>query len=141
MRVPISHLQMDLVMAGSAKGHKVSSVVSAATGYGKNVMDLFHQGHAAFLQTLLTQRVLCGVAVADAFPRTAIGFVDRGTALIFVVLLALSFLMLRAVQFICQIWASGICAWTLRFSWHLGLPFRSSHGARSGGYTSIAQGR
>lgn len=57
MRVPISHLQMDFVVAGTAKGHEVSAVVCAATGYREDMMDLFHQSHAAFLQTLLTKGV------------------------------------------------------------------------------------
>ena len=56
--VPISHLQMDFVVAGAAKRHEVGAVVCAATRNGQDMMDLFHQGQAAFFQTLLTERML-----------------------------------------------------------------------------------
>ena len=93
-----------------------------ATGDMKNMVYLFLKVHTAFIQSLLAQGMLCSVAITDALPCSAIGFVDGGAALIFVVLLPRSFLVLRAVQFICQIWASGVGARTLRFSWHGGRP-------------------
>lgn len=57
MRVAISQLQMDFVVAGAAEGHEVGALVCPSARNRDDMVDLFHQGHTAFLQTLLTQGV------------------------------------------------------------------------------------
>ena len=97
MHMPVSHFQMDLVVARPAKGHKVRAVMCATTRDGNNVMDFFHQSQAPFFKAPLTVRVLCCIAVADALPCPAVLLVHVRAAAVFIVLLPRSFLVLRAI--------------------------------------------
>jgi len=109
VRVPVAHLNMDLVVTGSAEGHKVLFVVSATAGYGKDVMDLLHQRDSSFLQTHFTEWVLGGVVISDALPGAAICLIYVWTPLVSVVLLSSCLLVQGAVLFVRQFGAAWIC--------------------------------
>lgn len=80
---------MDLGMAGLAEAHEVVSCVRAAFGNRQNVVNFLYRSQSTFLEAHLAERMLCRIAVTDAFPCSAVFAVDIGTALVFVVLAAL----------------------------------------------------
>ena len=93
--LPVAEVVVYFRMAGLTKAHEVVPCVSAAFGNGQNVVNFLYRSQSTFLETLFAQRMLCGVAVTDAFPRSAVLAIDIGTALIFIVFSA----FLRAVLF------------------------------------------
>ena len=95
-------------MAGSAQGHKVFSGMGATFGNRDLVMHLCRRNQFPFFLTLLTQRVLTDVSVTDAFPGTAILFVDVRSALVLVVLSACNRRMILTVLTIGQLWTAGV---------------------------------
>lgn len=72
-----------LRVAGLAQAHEVLSCVSAALGNGQNVVYFLHRSQPTFLEALFTQRMLCGITVADTLPRSAVFAVDIGTAFVY----------------------------------------------------------
>ena len=99
---------VDLVVAGSAQGHKVLSGMGAAFGNRDLVMHLCRRNQFSFFLTLLTQRMLADVSVTDAFPGTAILFVDIRRSFIPVVLSACSHRMILTILTIGQLWTAGV---------------------------------
>ena len=95
-------------MAGSTQGHKVLSGMSAAFGNRDLVMYLCRRNQFSFLLTLLTQRMLTDVSVTDAFPGTAILFVDIRRSFIPVVLSACNRRMILTILTIGQLWTAGV---------------------------------
>ena len=95
-------------MAGSAQGHKVLSGMGAAFGNRDLVMHLCRRNQFPFFLTLLTQRMLADVSVTDAFPGTAILFVDIRRSFIPVVLSACNRRMILTVLTIGQLWTAGV---------------------------------
>lgn len=79
---------VDLGVTGLAETHEVVSCVSAAFRNGQNVVNFLYWDQPTFLETHLTERVFCRIAVTDAFPRSAVLFIDVCAALVFVVLAA-----------------------------------------------------
>lgn len=110
---------MHLVVAGAAKGHEVCFVMRPSAVDWQDVVYLFDRGHASVFEAQLTQRVLCNIAVTDAFPCPSIGFVDVRVSLVLVVPLALGFLMGWAILTVSQPRAAGVCTWFLGTAWHL----------------------
>lgn len=91
--LPVAEVVVDLGVAGLTEAHEVVPCVSAAFGNGQNVVNFLHRSQPTFLETLFTQRMLCGVAVTDTLPCSAVLAVDIGTALVFIIFAA----FLRAV--------------------------------------------
>lgn len=75
-------------MAGLAEAHEVVSCVRAAFGNRQNVVNFLYRSQSTFLEAHLAERMLCRIAVTDAFPRSAVLAVDIGATLVFVVLAA-----------------------------------------------------
>ena len=75
-------------MAGLAEAHEVVSCVRAAFGNRQNVVNFLYRSQSTFLEAHLAERMLCRIAVTDAFPRSAVFSVDIGAALVFIVLAA-----------------------------------------------------
>lgn len=95
-------------MARSAQGHKVLSSMGAAFGNRDLMMHLCRRNQLSFLLTLLTQRMLVDVSVTDAFPGTAIFFVNVRRSFIPVVLSACNRSMILTILAICQLWATRV---------------------------------
>ena len=108
-----------LRVAGLAQAHKVVSRMSAALGNGKNVVNLLHRCQPTVLETMFAQRMLCGVTVTDALPRSAVLAVDIGATLVFIIFAA----FLRAVLFtelsFAEVGAAGMRAGSEWSLWHL----------------------
>ena len=109
---------MDLGVAGLTKAHEVVSCVSAAFGNRQNVVNFLYQSQPTFLETLFTQRMLCGVAVADAFPCSAVLAVDIGTALELVIFAAFLRAVLLTELSITEVGAAGMRAGSEWSLWH-----------------------
>jgi hypothetical protein len=82
------------------------------------VVNLLHWCQPTFLETLFTQRMLCGVAVTDALPRSAVFAVDIGTALVFIVFAAFLRAVLFTELFLTEVGTAGMRARTQRFLRH-----------------------
>ena len=95
-------------MAGSAQGHKVLSGMDASFGNRDLVMHLCRRNQFPFFLTLLTQRMLADVSGTDAFPGTAILFVDIRRSFIPVVLSARNRRMILTILTIGQLWTAGV---------------------------------
>ena len=82
-------------------------------------MDFFGRRQLALLLALLAKGMQLDVAVADAFPASAVAFVGLGVALVLVVLFVHDLLMLGAVLLtLSEPTAAGVGAGTLWFIWH-----------------------
>lgn len=79
----VAKVMVYLRVAGLAQAHEVLSCVSAALGNGQNVVYFLHRSQPTFLEALFTQRMLCGITVADTLPRSAVFAVDIGTAFVY----------------------------------------------------------
>lgn len=113
---------MNLRVAGLTQAHQIVPYVSAAFGNGQNVVYFLHRSQLPFLETLFAQRMLCGVAVTDAFPRSAVLFIDVCAALVFVVLSTFLHTVLFTKLSLTKIGAAGVGAWS---EWSLGHCFTS----------------
>ena len=82
------------------------------------MMDFFHRSQPSFLQTHLTQRVRCGIAVADSFPSPAVLLVAVCMAAVFVVPFPGNSLMLLTVLPVREVWTVGVGAGAFWSLWH-----------------------
>ena len=80
-------------------------------------MDFLNRGEPTFLETHLTEGMLCRIAVTDAFPRSAVLAVDIGAALVFVVLAAFLHTVLFTKLSFTEVGAAGMRAGS---EWSLG---------------------
>lgn len=119
-----------------AQGHEVVSCVSTTLRNRFYMMHLLNRGESAFLEALLTQRMLRSIAVTDAFPRSAVLFVDVGVTLVSVVLLSRLFPMCFTILTVCKVGTAGITARSLGFAWHL---FTSVQGKKSPRGTCVSR--
>ena len=113
---------MNLGVAGLTEAHEVVPCVSAAFGNGQNVVNFLYRSQPTFLETHLTEGMLCRIAVTDAFPRSAVFSVDIGAALVFVVLAAFHHTVLLTKLSFTEVGATGVGAWS---EWSLGHLFIS----------------
>lgn len=120
--LPVAEVVVDLGVAGLTKTHQVVPCVSAALGNGQDVVYFLHRSQPTFLETHLAERMLCRIAVTDAFPRSAILAVDVGAALVFVVLAAFPHTVLFAELPFTEVGAAGMRAGP---EWSLGHLFTS----------------
>ena len=79
MRMPVAHLNVNLVMAGTAERHEVVPLMRSAFTDRKYMVHLVHQHEAAFPVTHLTERMLSGIPISDSFPGPPILFVYVGS--------------------------------------------------------------
>ena len=121
MMPAVVHLGGYLRVARLAQRHKVILVVSAAAGEGTDMVHLRCRCGLVVLQAHLTQGMLSDVAVPDAFPRSAVSFLDDRAALVGVIVFIHQLLVLLAVPVHGQLLAAGVGA---RFLW---FPWQSSH--------------
>ena len=103
---------MYLCVAGLAQTHEILSCVSAALGNGQNVVYFLHRSQPTFLETLFAQRMLCGVTVTDALPRSAVLAVDIGTALELIIFAAFLHAVLLTELSITEVGTAGMRART-----------------------------
>ena len=109
---------MYLVVTAPAQAHKVIVGVPAAFGDRQNMMHLFSRSHPTFGITPLTVRVSRIVSVTDALPGASVFFMHIRRAFVFIVFLPCLLAVLLAVLTVCQPWAAGVGARTLRISRH-----------------------
>ena len=81
-------------------------------------MHLLRFYEPAFPLALLTKRVLMNVAVTDSFPCSAVAFAGRVAALELLVVLFHDLGVLLTINAVRKMWAAGIAARSLWFSWH-----------------------
>lgn len=122
--LPVTHLDMNLGVAGLAKGHQIAFPVVSAFGDGNDMMHLLNGSVPSFLKAPLTQGMRRSIAVADSLPSPTIFLVRVGTACVFVVLLRSKLLMLLAIltALDSQPWATVVSApapWSPRHTNHL----------------------
>lgn len=72
----VSHLVVDLVVAGSAQGHEVGILMGSALRNRNDMMDLIHHRNPSFPVALLTVRIQCGMPVPCFLPGCAIFLFD-----------------------------------------------------------------
>ena len=97
-----------LRVAGLAQAHEILSCVCAAFGNGLNVMNFLYRSQPTFFEAHLTERMLCRIAVTDAFPRSAVLAVDIGAALVFVVLAAFIYTVLFTKLSFTEVGTAGV---------------------------------
>lgn len=110
---------MDLRVAGLTQAHEVVPCMSAAFGNGQDVVDLLYRSQSAFLETHLTEGMLRRISVPDAFPRSAVLFIDICASLVFVVLAALLHTVLLTELPVTEIGTAWVRAGAQRLSGHL----------------------
>ena len=81
-------------------------------------MDFLHRSQPSFLQTHLTQRMGCSIAVADSFPSPAVLLVVVSRATVLVVPFPGNSFMLLTVLPVREVWTAGVGAWAFWFLWH-----------------------
>ena len=106
-------------MAGLTEAHQVVPCVSAAFGNGQNVVNFLYRGQPTFLETHLTEGMLCRIAVADAFPCSAVLAVDIGTALELVIFAAFLYTVPFTVLSVTKVGTTGVRTRTHRSFRHL----------------------
>ena len=126
MRVPVTHLKMNPVMARTAKRHEVATLMCATLADGDDVMNLIHQSDAAFPVAPLTERMLRSIPIPDTFPGTAVLPVYIGRPCIFVVLAVYCFSVFFAVLSVCEPGTSRVGAGAFRLFRHFLILFPAS---------------
>jgi hypothetical protein len=116
--LPVAALAVNLLVTRTTKTHEIGLVIRSSLSKGKDVVDFLDRDVASFLKTLLTKRVLVDVAVTDSFPSSAVAFAGRVAALELLVVLFHNLGVLLTINAVRQVWASGIAARSLWFSWH-----------------------
>ena len=106
-------------MALLAKAHEVVLIVGAALRQRLDVVHLLGRGDSSFLLTHLTQRVLRYMAVADAFPRSAVPAAHSRVPVILLVTFVLLLLMFLTEPAVRKPRTAGVGARALWFSWHV----------------------
>ena len=114
----VAALRMNPRMARLAQRHKVSLVMRPALCQRQLMVYLLHRSQQPLFLTLLTERVLCGIAVTDSFPSSAVAFAGRVSTLELLVVLFHNLGMLLTINAVRKVRTSGITARSLWFSWH-----------------------
>ena len=82
------------------------------------MVDFLHRSQPSFLQTHLTQRMGCSIAVADSFPSPAVLLVVVSRATVLVVPFPGNSFMLLTVLPVREVWTAGVGAGACWFRWH-----------------------
>jgi hypothetical protein len=83
--LPVAEVMVDFRVAGLTETHQVVPCVCAAFGNGQDVVNFLYRSQPTFLEAHLTEGMLRRIAVPDAFPRSAVLFIDVCAALVFVI--------------------------------------------------------
>lgn len=110
---------MNFCVAGLTETHQIVTCMSAAFGNGQNVVNFLYRSQPTFPQTHLTEGMLRCISVPDAFPRSAVLFIDICAALVFIVPAALLHTVLLTELSVTEIGAAGVRAGAQRLSGHL----------------------
>ena len=113
----VSNFVVDLGVAGLTETHKVVPCVSAAFGNGQDVVNFLYRSQSTFLEAHLTEGMLRCISVPDAFPRSAVLFIDVCAALVFVVLSAFLHTVLFTKLSFTEVGTAGVRAGS---EWSLG---------------------
>lgn len=81
-------------------------------------MDLFSRHDNSTFKTQLTEGMLRSILVTDPLPCTTVSLLRRLISAVLLIVAVAQLLMLFTEPFVCQLRASGIRAWMLRFPWH-----------------------
>ena len=82
------------------------------------MVDFLHRSQPSFLQTHLTQRMGCSIAVADSFPSPAVLLVVVSRATVLVVPFPGNSFMFLTVLPVREVWSAGVGAGAFWFLWH-----------------------
>lgn len=96
------------------------------------MVDFLHRSQPSFLQTHLTQRMGCSIAVADSFPSPAVLLVVVSRATVLVVPFPGNSFMLLTVLPVREVWTAGVGAWAFWFLWHAAPRFPGKRKALQG---------
>ncbi len=100
-------------MTRLTKRHQIFFRISAALGYGDNMVNLGRRTQPSGLLAMNAQGVFCKEQHPDLFPLPSVVF-----AFGFITLRIHKRLMFGTVFSVCQLRAEGIGAWMFRFIWH-----------------------
>jgi len=109
---------VNLLVARTTKAHQVRLVIRSSLGERNDVVDFLHGDVASGLQALLAERMLVDIPVTDSFPRPAVAFAGRVTALELLIVLFHHLGVLLAVDTVGQVRAAGKAARSFWFPWH-----------------------
>ena len=110
---------MNFCVAGLTETHQIVPCMSAAFGNGQNVVNFLYRSQPTFLETHLTEGMLRCISVPDAFPRSAVLFIDVCAAFVFIVPAAFLHTVLLTKLSFTEIGAAGMGAGPERSFWHL----------------------
>ncbi len=79
---------------------------------------LFSRHDNSTFKTQLTEGMFRSILVTDPLPCTTISLLRRLISAVLLIVTVAQLLMLFTKPFVCQLRASGIRAWMLRFPWH-----------------------
>ena len=96
------------------------------------MVDFLHRSQPSFLQTHLTQRMGCSIAVADSFPSPAVLLVAVSGASVLVVPFPGSSFMFLTVLPVREVWTAGVGAGAFWFLWHAAPRFPGKRKALQG---------
>ena len=115
----VTALRMDSGMAWLAEGDQILSCVGAAFRQRFDVVNLHRFDIAAFLQAQFAQRIIGGIAVANAFPCSTVPALGFRVAVIFFISLGFQLGVFLTKPAVCQLGAAWVGAGALWLSWHL----------------------
>ena len=115
--LPVAEVVVNFCVAGLTETHQVVPCVCAAFGNGQNVVNFLYRSQPTFLETHLTEGMLRRISVPDAFPRSAVLFIDVCAALVFVVPAAFLCAVLLTKLSFTEVGATGVRAGS---EWSLG---------------------
>ena len=100
------------------------------------MVNLLDGSESAFLKTHLAEGMLLCVAVADSFPRSAVGLVHFRGAFIFIVFLPCLFAVLLTVLSVCEVGTTGVGTRSLGSARHLVTSVPGKRKAHAGGLST-----
>ena len=117
--MPVTHLNVDFVMAGTTKAHEVGVHMLPAPTDRHNVMHLVNRDMPPFLQAHFAQRMGRYISFPYASPRLSVFFIYIRRPFVLVVLPALLYPVLLTVLSVRKIRAAGNTAGMLRLFRHI----------------------
>ena len=106
---------VDFGVAGLTETHQIVTCMSAAFGNGQDVVNFLYRSHPTFFEAHLTEGMLRRISVPDAFPRSAILFIDVCAALVFIVPAALLHTVLLTELSVTEIGTTWVGTWSFGF--------------------------
>lgn len=125
----VAMLGMNPCVTRFAQGDEIVFIMRSTLGEWALMVYLLGCNVASVLQALLTQWVGRSIAVADAFPSSAVALLGSRVTVVAFIPLGLQLGVLLTEAPVCQVGAAGIGTWSLWFSWqysHLLLGIRKA---------------